>query len=74
MLVVVIIFFVVCVLLNNFMWFWLDFGNGVEYEYFWDLVVVINIILFVNSVVNLIVYIFCNENFRDEFWFYLLSD
>lgn len=63
MLVVVIVFFVVCVLFNNIMWLWFDFGNGGEYEYFWDVVVVINIILFVNSVVNLIVYMICYDNF-----------
>ncbi|XP_022797332.1 neuropeptide FF receptor 1-like [Stylophora pistillata] len=71
MLVVVTILFAVCVLPNNIMWLWLDFGNGGEYEHFWDLVAVTNIMLFANSAANPIAYTFCNENFRHEFRFYL---
>lgn len=63
MFIVVILFFVICVFLNNVMWLWFDFGNGVDYVYFWVMVVFMNIILFVNSVVNLIVYMICYENF-----------
>lgn len=71
MFVVVIVFFVFCVFLNNIMWLWFDFGDGENYKYFWNMVVVFNIIFFVNSVVNLIVYIICYENFRDEFCCYI---
>lgn len=74
MFIVVIFFFVICVLFNNVMWFWLDFGNGDSYLYFWDMVVFINIILFVNSVVNFLVYIICYENFREEFKLYVICD
>lgn len=74
MLVVVTTLFAVCVLPNNLMWLWLDFGNGAEYEHFWDLVAVTNIILFANSAANPIAYTLCNENFRDEFRLYLSCD
>lgn len=59
---IVILLFVVCLLLNNILWIWLDFGNVEEkYEGFWYFVVFGNIIIFVNSVVNFICYIILNE-------------
>lgn len=74
MLVVVTALFAVCVLPNNLMWLWLDFGNGGEYEHFWDVVAVTNIILFANSAANPIAYTLCNENFREEFRFFFTCD
>lgn len=64
MLVVVMILFVVCVFFINIMWLWLDFGK-VEEEFleFWELVVFCNILIFVNSVVNLVCYIIINVNY-----------
>lgn len=70
MLVVVTALFAICVLPNNIMWLWLDFGNGEEYEHFWDVVAVTNIILFANSAANPIAYTICHENFREEFRHY----
>lgn len=74
MLVVVTALFAVCVLPNNIMWLWLDFGNGGEYEHFWDVVAVTNIILFANSAANPIAYTICHDNFREEFRHYVSCD
>ena len=74
MLVVVTALFAICVLPNNIMWLWLDFGNGGEYEHFWDVVAVTNIILFANSAANPIAYTICHDNFREEFRHYVSCD
>jgi len=74
MLIVVTALFAVCVLPNNIMWLWLDFGNGEEYERFWDVVAFTNIILFANSAANPIAYTICHDNFREEFRHYLSCD
>jgi hypothetical protein len=74
MLVVVTALFAICVLPNNIMWLWRDFGNGEEYEHFWDVVAVTNIILFANSAANPIAYTICHDNFREEFRHYVTCD
>ena len=74
MLVVVTVLFAICVLPNNIMWLWLDFGNGEEYEHFWDVVAITNIILFANSAANPIAYTICHDNFREEFRHYISCD
>lgn len=71
MLIVVTVLFAICVLPNNIMWLWLDFGDGEDYRYFWDMVAVSNLILFANSAANPIAYTICHENFRHEFRRYL---
>lgn len=70
MLIVVTLLFAICVLPNNVMWLWLDFGNGNSYPHFWDLVAFTNIILFSNSAANPLAYTICHENFREEFKLY----
>ena len=74
MLVVVTVLFAICVLPNNIMWLWLDFGNGGEYKHFWHMVAVTNIILFANSAANPVAYTICHENFREEFRRYISCD
>ena len=74
MLIVVTFLFAICVLPNNVMWLWLDFGNGAEYEHFWDLVAFTNIILFANSAANPVAYTICHDNFREEFRHYFKCD
>ena len=74
MLVVVTVLFAICVLPNNIMWLWLDFGNGEQYAHFWDMVVVTNIILFANSAANPVAYTICHENFREAFRLYITCD
>lgn len=74
MLVVVTLLFAICVLPNNIMWLWLDFGSGRSYSKFWDTVAFTNIILFANSAANPIAYTICHENFREEFKLYFTCD
>jgi len=74
MLIVVTLLFGICVLPNNVMWLWLDFGNGQNYPHFWDMVAFTNIILFANSAANPLAYTICHENFREEFKLYFTCD
>lgn len=68
MLKIVTLLFAVCLLPNNILWIWLDFGNAEEkYEGFWDLVAFGNIITFANSAANPICYTILNETYRDAF-------
>ncbi|KAJ7354995.1 hypothetical protein OS493_028662 [Desmophyllum pertusum] len=68
MLKVVTLIFAVCVLPNNIMWMWLDFGKADEqYDKFWDLVAFCNIITFANSAANPICYTILNESYRNAF-------
>ena len=66
LLVVVTGLFAVCVLPNNVMWLWLDFGDGQRYKHFRKLVTVTNIMLFANCAANPVAYTICHENFRGE--------
>lgn len=74
MLIIVTLLFALCVLPNNIMWIWLDFGKGDSYEHFWDMVAVTNIILFANSATNPVAYTICHEKFREEFKQYFTCD
>ena len=68
MLKVVTLLFAVCVLPNNIMWLWLDFGRAEEqYDKFWDLVAFCNIVTFANSAANPICYTILNESYRNAF-------
>ena len=66
MLMVVTLLFAVCVLPNNILWLWLDFGEAEkQYDKFWELVAFGNIITFANSAANPICYTILNESYRD---------
>ena len=68
MLKVVTLLFAVCVLPNNIVWLWLDFGKAEQqYDKFWELVAFCNIITFANSAANPICYTILNESYRKEF-------
>lgn len=68
MLMVVTMLFAVCVLPNNILWLWLDFGNAEkQYDKFWELVAFGNIITFANSAANPICYTILNKSYRDAF-------
>lgn len=67
MLVIVILLFVVCVLFNNILWLWLDFGVvDKNFFYFWDFLLFGNIVVFFNSVLNFVCYIMMNDVYRKE--------
>lgn len=65
MFIVIMIVFVVCVLFNYIVWFVFDFSesNCVQCN-IW--VILVNIFVFVNSVVDFIVYIIFNEKYWEE--------
>lgn len=74
MLKIVTLMFAVCVLPNNILWLWLDFGGADEkYDRFWDLVALGNIITFANSAANPICYTILNESYRNEFKDHLMK-
>ncbi|XP_020904099.1 QRFP-like peptide receptor [Exaiptasia diaphana] len=68
MLLVVTIVFALCVLPNNIMWLWLDFGQAdKKITYFYELLAFCQIVTFANSAANPICYTALNENYRREF-------
>lgn len=74
MLKIVTLMFAVCVLPNNILWLWLDFGKADEkYDRFWDLVALGHIITFANSAANPICYTILNESYRNEFKDHLMK-
>lgn len=67
MLKVVTTLFAVCLLPNNVMWLWLDYGDAEQQcEYFWEFVAFTNILILANSAANPICYTILNENYRQE--------
>ncbi|EDO36453.1 predicted protein, partial [Nematostella vectensis] len=67
MLMIVTLLFAVCVLPNNVMWLWLDFGAADKsFKYFWDVVAFCHVWTFLNSAANPICYTILNENYRKE--------
>ncbi|XP_032232576.2 neuropeptide FF receptor 1 isoform X2 [Nematostella vectensis] len=68
MLSVVTMVFAICVLPNNIMWLWLDFGDADQkVEYFWEIVAFCNVVTFANSAANPVCYTALNETYRREF-------
>lgn len=67
MLIVIIIVFVVCVLLNYIVWLVFDFFSDNKCVQCNMWVILVNMFVFVNSVVDFIVYIVFNRRYRDEF-------
>lgn len=74
MLVIVTLLFAMCVLPNNIMWLWLDFGDGGDWPHFWKTLTFTNLILFANSASNPIAYTICHEKFREEFKRHITCD
>ena len=67
MLKVVTTLFAFCLLPNNVMWLWLDYGKADKrWGHFWELVAFSNILILANSAANPICYAMFNENYRQE--------
>lgn len=67
MLKVVTTLFALCLLPNNIMWLWLDYGNADKHcKHFWEFVAFSNILILANSAANPICYTIFNENYRQE--------
>lgn len=67
MLATVTLLFAACVLPNNILWLWLDFGAADKnFPYFWDLLSFGNIVVFSNSALNPVCYTMMNDAYRKE--------
>lgn len=67
MLKVVTTLFAFCLLPNNVMWLWLDYGNAdKQYKHFWEFLAFSNILILANSAANPICYTVFNKNYRQE--------
>ena len=67
MLATVTLLFAGCVLPNNILWLWLDFGAADKnFPYFWDLLSFGNIVVFSNSALNPVCYTMMNDAYRKE--------
>lgn len=67
MLITVTALFAACVLPNNILWLWLDFGAADKhFVYFWETSLLGNVIVFSNGAMNPICYTVMNKAFRKE--------
>lgn len=74
MLATVTLLFAACVLPNNILWLWLDFGGADKnVSYFWELLSFGNIVVFANSALNPLFYTMMNDAYRKEIKKVLLS-
>lgn len=67
MLVTVVILYAVCMLPNQVVWLWYEFGTGEDWAHFLELRTFGNIMVYVNSGVNPLLYAGMNEEFRNGF-------
>lgn len=75
MLKVVTTLFAFCLLPNNIMWLWLDYGKADErWSHFGELIAFSNILILANSAANPICYTIFNENYRQEIKSLLISE
>ncbi|XP_068759556.1 neuropeptide FF receptor 2-like [Montipora capricornis] len=50
--VTAVVAFALCMLPNHIVWLWHDYGKGFESEYFFDVIVFANILVYANSCIN----------------------
>lgn len=67
MLVSVVLTYAICLLPNQVVWMWFDFGTGSKYQHFNELLTFCNIMVYINSSTNPILYAGMNEEFRKGF-------
>ena len=67
MLIIVTLLFAVCVLPNNILWLWLDFGEADKhFAYFTELLSFGNIVVFLNSALNPVCYTMMNDTYTKQ--------
>lgn len=67
MLIMVTLLFAVCVLPNNILWLWLDFGEADEhFVHFSELLSFGNIVVFLNSALNPVCYTMMNDTYTKQ--------
>ena len=67
LLVVVTATFAICVLPHHFIILWIEFGNATSFPYIEDIAIITFFVLYMNSVLNPILYNACSSTFRKEF-------
>ena len=64
MLAIIVLVFAICTLPHHLMWLILDFSAGTLWVHFWDLLNIMYIFTYTNSVANPIVFFVFNEELR----------
>lgn len=67
MLVTVVLLYAICLLPNQVVWLWYEFGTAQNWPHFYKLLTFGNIMVYVNSCVNPLLYAGLNEEFRKGF-------
>ena len=67
MLVSVVMTYALCLLPNQVVWMWYDFGSGSKYPHITELFTFCNIMVYINSSTNPLLYAGMNEEFRKGF-------
>lgn len=67
MLVTVVVFYAICMLPNQVVWLWFEFGSAQNWPHFHKLLTFGSIMVYINSCVNPLLYAGMNEDFRKGF-------
>lgn len=67
MLVTVVVFYAICMLPNQVVWLWYEFGTTQHWPHFNKLLTFGSIMVYINSCVNPLLYAGMNEDFRKGF-------
>lgn len=67
MLVTVVLFYACCLLPNQVVWMWIEFGNGNDYSNLSTLLSFTGMLVYINSIVNPFLYAGMNDEFKKGF-------
>ena len=67
MLMTVVTFYAICMLPNQVVWLWFEFGSGQKYPHIKELLTLGSSMVYLNSSVNPLLYAGMNEDFRKGF-------
>lgn len=67
MLVTVVLFYALCLLPNQVVWMWIEFGDGASYPSLTTLLAFTGMLVYINSIVNPFLYAGMNDEFKKGF-------
>lgn len=67
MLVSVVLLYAICLLPNQIVWLWFEFGSGQTWPHIDELLIFGSLMVYINSSVNPLLYAGMNEEFRKGF-------
>ncbi|XP_032223044.2 orexin receptor type 2 [Nematostella vectensis] len=67
MLVTVVLIYALCLLPNQVLWLWMEFGTGNEFEHMNTLLTFTGMLVYINSIVNPFLYAGLNDEFKKGF-------